>query len=243
MELSEVLQSEHYSRKLCHLFAEKFFEEDRDTEPGWHCMEKIAVAKADQNLGVIEAHCESPLEKIFFRDLQLNFLKNSPLSLRFMPPADGDIEEAIRVHTSFSESAYRNPSTNRGEGSRFETEFILGFYHNFHIALQPSFKGFYPNGKSIRADAMVWIPSNPRCRVIIECDGFEWHKGQKSFVNDRLRDRRFTDKGYTVRRYSGPEVFADPIAPAYDLFEYLVGNFVYGEELREKWEGDMAISA
>lgn len=69
---------------------------------------------------------------------------------------------------------------------------------------------------------MFWIPARPTVRVIVECDGFQFHSNKDSFVNDRKRDQVFANKGYTVLRYSGTEIFQDPAGSASDLYSYLM---------------------
>jgi very-short-patch-repair endonuclease len=49
--------------------------------------------------------------------------------------------------------------------------------------------------------------------LIIECDGHDYHERTKEQARkDRKRDRDLQSEGYTVFRFTGSEIFSDPIA-------------------------------
>ena len=68
---------------------------------------------------------------------------------------------------------------------------------------------------------LIWVPSDESVRVIVECDGFQFHSDKVAFIQDRKRDRALKAQGYQVLRYSGSEIHADPVAASVDLAEYL----------------------
>ncbi len=68
---------------------------------------------------------------------------------------------------------------------------------------------------------LVWVPSDESVRVIVECDGFQHHSGKVIFIRDRKRDRALRAQGFDVLRYSGTEIYSDPVAASVDLAEYL----------------------
>ncbi|HGF5084589.1 TPA: endonuclease domain-containing protein [Vibrio parahaemolyticus] len=78
------------------------------------------------------------------------------------------------------------------------------------------------DGKGIRVDGLLWIPSKPDFKVIVECDGYKYHGNKASFINDRKRDRVLKRNGYTVLRYSGSEIWSQPVESGIDLVEYLL---------------------
>jgi hypothetical protein len=118
-------------------------------------------------------------------------------------------------------------------------EYDLCAYYAFHVCLQPKFDKFFRDGiGAARADALIWVPANPTVRVIVECDGFDYHQDKKAFNLDRKRDRRFTEKGYTVRRYSGSEIVGGPVSSGVDLYNFLVEKYEYGYEYAERWKLD-----
>ncbi len=52
--------------------------------------------------------------------------------------------------------------------------------------------------------------------VAIECDGHEFHeKTKEQAARDKSRDRDLVASGYTVLRFTGSEIWADPIACAH----------------------------
>lgn len=60
--------------------------------------------------------------------------------------------------------------------------------------------------------------SNEEVRIIIECDGHEFHEKTKEQVaRDKERDRFMILNGYTVLRYSGMEICEDPYSVARDV--------------------------
>jgi len=52
------------------------------------------------------------------------------------------------------------------------------------------------------------VPSNPDFRLIIECDGFRYH----------------SEKGFIVLRFSGHEIYHDPVGKALELLDYFLEN-------------------
>lgn len=78
-------------------------------------------------------------------------------------------------------------------------------------------------GKTIRPDLAIWVPADPTVKIIVECDGFDYHSDPKAFQRDRIRDRQLMEAGYSVRRYSGSEIYKDPIATGRELVDYLHG--------------------
>ena len=62
-------------------------------------------------------------------------------------------------------------------------------------------------------------------KVIVELDGYEWHK--HTFTKDRQRDRAFRRAGIDIIRYSGSEIMKDPISCAVDLFQYIESHWEF----------------
>ncbi len=54
-----------------------------------------------------------------------------------------------------------------------------------------------------RVDFLI---EHPKFKLIIECDGYQWHeKTQTQFIKEKQRDRFFASNGYTVLHYAGKE--------------------------------------
>lgn len=51
--------------------------------------------------------------------------------------------------------------------------------------------------------------------IIVECDGEQWHAANPEQVRrDKARDRYFAERGWPVMRFTGPEIYRDPLACA-----------------------------
>lgn len=75
-------------------------------------------------------------------------------------------------------------------------------------------------GKSYRLDfaAEGATTNGGPVRIAIECDGHDFHERTKEQArHDRSRDRALTLAGWTVLRFTGSEIHADPIKCASDI--------------------------
>jgi len=99
---------------------------------------------------------------------------------------------------------------------------LLDLRNALTAVIQASLPAFKVGRRAIRADLLVFVPSRPDFRVAVECDGFQFHSSKQSFISDRKRDRLLKANGYDVLRYSGSEIYNDPIESAKDLARYLL---------------------
>lgn len=59
--------------------------------------------------------------------------------------------------------------------------------------------------------------------LIIECDGHEFHERTKEHASrDRSRDRRLQEAGFTVFRFTGSEIWRDPIKVVTQVIEWAI---------------------
>lgn len=59
-------------------------------------------------------------------------------------------------------------------------------------------------------------------RIVVECDGHDFHEKTKEQASaDKRRDRELTLAGYTVLRFTGSEIYRDPFACSFDVYEIL----------------------
>lgn len=74
------------------------------------------------------------------------------------------------------------------------------------------------------ADFVLSAPSLNDKRVIIECDGHEFHERTKEqAAKDRSRDRSAQAAGYQILRFTGSELYHDPlkcVREALDAIKY-----------------------
>ena len=92
---------------------------------------------------------------------------------------------------------------------------------SYHMSIQPSFPHVKVNGKAIRPEIYFWVPNKPEINIVVECDGYDYHSGKEKFTTDRKRDRVLKASGYDVLRFSGSEIFKEPMNVATELASYL----------------------
>lgn len=93
---------------------------------------------------------------------------------------------------------------------------------NYAIHLLPQWE-VQIEGEEYRVDFFVeaWAKCFPHVsvKVVIECDGHDYHeRTPEQAKRDKRRDRAFTKAGYHVLRYTGREITADPFRCAQDVF-------------------------
>ncbi|MEW5855783.1 MAG: DUF559 domain-containing protein [Cyanobacteriota bacterium] len=212
---------------------------------------EILKFSASNNIDIIYKYSESPIELIFFNSIITHFLFPSTKDLLLIPPIPIftlPIHDATKSIHEFVQG-YKESVDICSRGNIYETiskvqlladdgtissdlmssfeEYLLQHrlndyrYKTYHFTIQASFPELKIDGKSIRADLLVWKPEDENFKLIVECDGFEYHSEKKSFVNDRKRDRLLKSNGYEVFRYSGTEIFNEPFKASMDLFNYL----------------------
>lgn len=224
--------------------------------------EKFVDSVFSMNVENVFKYCHSPIERIFLNSFMLLFLKNRMPCLFITSPfndTETDIAD-FRIHYKkvdhFIET-YKTATNDvdllnfdqrlrekekEGKLSSDDVEDILMYenlrkefeFNSYHITPQAAFPNFKVDNKSIRADFFIWVPNDPNIKIIVECDGFQFHNNKTSFINDKVRDRLFQLNGYRVIRYSGSEIYQDPIKVSSDLFDLLEAIDEDKENLRVK---------
>lgn len=102
------------------------------------------------------------------------------------------------------------------------------------IAITPQFSvGKYRADFMVEAWAMIYEPDLPSdkdykrvsFRVLVECDGHDFHDRTKEQVaRDKSRDRALTATGHPVMRFSGSEIYRDPIKCALEVLDFVVAQ-------------------
>lgn len=109
----------------------------------------------------------------------------------------------------------------------YETWFARTF-----VSIQSPLNNFKVKTKFIRPDIYIWNALYVE-NIIVECDGFKYHKGKDSFINDRIRDRELLKKNFKVMRFSGSEIYKYPFECAIELINYVIeckNNDILGSE-------------
>jgi very-short-patch-repair endonuclease len=195
-------------------------------------------------------YAQSEIEKVFFNSLLLAFLKADPLNFFLVEPekdalaaiseARNDANEMLKIDEAFRAKygghkgdgfrKYIDLVLESGEMNQEEHEWLwgqyvvlhhMGFAGAFHVMMQAKLPQIRVEGRSIRADALIYVLNDTSINIIVECDGFQYHSGKESFIADRKRDRELLMHGFKVWRVSGSEVHNDPAGVASQLFYYL----------------------
>lgn len=74
-----------------------------------------------------------------------------------------------------------------------------------------------------RADFLVASRGLPHCRVLVECDGHQFHeKTPEQAERDKRRDRELQAEGYPVLRFTGREIHRSPFDCSSEVVAFLV---------------------
>lgn len=220
--------------------------DSNDPQPYSKFYEVFIDSTSVNNVKNVFEFCESPIERIFLNSLILLFLKNQFIGLQIQAPSiniEQHISDYRTAHQNilslekqyqqmtgdfklenFKEFFYQRIVRGEFTEEDFETfqmhtSIIKHFvWNSYHLTIQAGFPNFYSEGKGARADLLLWCPGDEDMKIIIECDGYKYHSSKSSFESDRKRDRIFQSLGYKVIRYSGTEIYRDPIEVASDLF-------------------------
>jgi hypothetical protein len=194
------------------------------------------------NIELINKHSESPIEKIFLLSVFITsitvnltgFIYTAPVldTDKYMDYYHSDIGFLVNDFKDFSritgkglkdyeEYLIETNKLNESQGSKLRTDLIMyigfNFYNQYHVMIQPTFCNINRDSKKIRADLLIWKPSDKNVRLVIECDGYEYHQDKKHFIEDRKRDRDFNYNNYDIIRFSGTEIYNSFIDVSYEL--------------------------
>jgi len=62
-------------------------------------------------------------------------------------------------------------------------------------------------------------------KLVVECDGYEYHKDKNKFERDRKRDRVLKANSFEVMRFAGSEIHRDAPGCAYEVIKYIEENW------------------
>jgi REase_MTES_1575 len=234
--------------EMAHAFIEGAIESSGSKDPRFHEYYRAAVdAVAEENALEVAKLAQSPIEKTILHSLFLTFIKNDGLGLlvhRAYKDTPAEINEFREILTHWKDffawfqanrparsmEEFLDSEVARGvldlEERQSYISFIFRYSYipmdsSYHMTLQPRFPNIKIEGKAIRPDIYFWIPSKPQVNVIVECDGFKYHSDKEHFKTDRQRDRALKALGYDVWRFSGSEIYTDPINAPFELAKYL----------------------
>lgn len=166
---------------------------------------RLADAVAD-----IEAKCKSPIEALFAAHLN----RLAPFEQPYCLVRGKDEEEFDYVHSQFTMS--RDAYSSKWQAPRP----VVFWWPQCQIDMY-------------RVDFlfMGWVPGmeeNSIPRIVVECDGFDWHERTKSqAIRDRERDRYLHDHGFLVYRYLGSEIWKNPQYCVDRIVNSMFGGLAY----------------
>lgn len=85
----------------------------------------------------------------------------------------------------------------------------------------------YYHGIRFEAQRKIWKYRVDFCvgSTVIECDGLDYHdRTKEQATQDKRRDRDLQSMGYTVYRFSGAEIWADPEKCAKEVIKIIEGE-------------------
>lgn len=245
-ETREILTDFNFTMALVKTIIESYADEmDGMEELGREIFVNLASLLLEDSFRNIHKHAESPIELLFLGSTAISFAMNGPISVAFTPPLNveqfsahlrEDYESSLSIWEQSKELHGKEDMGQLEEDLRtMEVEDsmiarilrhimlynMFDLYNGFHFTLQPKMN-IKVKGKKIRPDLYVWMPSMPDFKLIVECDGFAHHSGRTAFSNDRVRDRELQRNGYQVLRFSGHEIYHNPVGKGIELFEYLM---------------------
>lgn len=195
-----------------------------------------------RNIDCIFRCAESEIESIFLNCVNFTAFNIDPFSLVFTTEEaekfrkrDKQIVEiwnrfadgtGQKESSSFVKWVNQDPKAPKDDKNTITTHIMLYYdwdlINSFHLSPQTTFKEISINNSYIRVDLFIWIPSQPNFKLIVECDGFKYHSDKTSFTADRVRDRILHSKGFQVLRFSGTEIFNNPLEKSLELYDYLI---------------------
>lgn len=214
-------------------------------------IKRAAESIIDGAIEIIFNYTESPIERMLISSLLLCVMNTAPLWLVVLSPTQDissamksflntykncqDVFSQYKKHTGnclsqllFSDEFDKMISqglVSKEDKSLLLRHFLLyetmGLKGAFHLVVQPSMRDIKISGRTIRPDMFFWLPSNEKIKIVVECDGFKFHSDKESFSRDRQRDRKLQLKGYKVLRFSGSEIYNNPIQTGYEILDHL----------------------
>lgn len=217
-----------------------------------------------ENLDVVFKYAKSRTEKMFLNALLLQNIIFGSYFIKYTGPIQ-PVEEAINnVRNNYLLimqlwQGFQEENGSDEGGARFidyifndpelpfedkdlvfyNIFFMHGLKHinGFHISLHCSFDEITAFEKPICPDLLIWVPSRPELKLVVECDEFQYHSDRRAFTNDRVRDRFLRDNGFQVFRFSDHEIEIDSASRARELLIYLsqLNQEMFREEIAEDY--------
>lgn len=218
---SERCQTEKFWEELCR---ESLKRRSMDIEQ----LHELAVKIATTNINVILGCAESPIEKIFMTWTYFAFFNYYPFCMTVLSPgATASLKEYYAQKSVVDEIAATEKSDhgevavevlNQEEYANYALWDLLDPEDAIFVVPQAQLPEQYSKLKGMRFDYFFFKRNDERSPLIVECDGYEFHKD--SFIKDRKRDRAIRSSSFEVMRFSGSEIYSDPVKVSFDILDY-----------------------
>lgn len=167
---------------------------------------------------------DSPIEQMLFLALCTEAIRQGR-AMRLVPRAPG---YTCRLEAPggpvFSQRGYTDGVQETNELEDTDHGIRLGAAHSVPYRVVHCFSQL--SYGSYRLDFLIVDRTRIACgeagdRLAIECDGHDYHERTKEQARrDRRRDRALARDGLATLRFTGSEIFADPIGCAVEIFGY-----------------------
>jgi len=180
-------------------------EEDALFFVGWNTLAHVYMNKALRHLEDLIATAESPIEMAMLFALCVA-AHDAASNVRYKKDSHlfGDLEDMPDVLVI-------EPQAQLGE---YRVDFLLTYQECI-----PDFdhKERFRDGTEIPGTKDVTV------HLIVECNGHDYHdRSREQASRDRERDRELKKLGYEVFRYTGSDIWKDPLACATEAVEVLI---------------------
>ena len=171
---------------------------------GWNALAHAYTNKALRHLELLVGYAESAIEKAMLFALSVA-AHDLATNVRFRANGNvfGDLEEMPDVLTI-------EPQAKLGE---YRVDFLLTYQESL-----PDFD------HKVKLKDGTEVPSvkDVTVHLIVECDGHDFHDVSKEQAShDRERDRELKKLGYEVFRYTGSDIWNNPLACATEAVDVL----------------------
>lgn len=141
-----------------------------------------------------------------FHEVISNHIVSSPIEALFLSAIHSLVKKTSE--TWFEEVAFLRPSNRHSFDARSAPEDTLIIDSQVKIL---------PDQPKWPVDFTV-TPGGCATKIVVECDGHDFHERTKQQASrDRSRDRQLQTAGFTIFRFTGSELYRDPIACALEV--------------------------
>lgn len=202
-------------------------------------MRLLYATNIERNLNMMSARWESPIEEQFLLHLAVGFCSIHPTSL-FAPTLDlqqrllqayslRDLVLQLEKDTDVSRFRIEKELlTDEEQKLIMQAEFLEDIWKN-SVWFIPQVE--IPELEGGRVDLLLWRYKWMHekyefdKKLVVECDGYEYHKDKNNFERDRKRDRILKANRFEVMRFAGSEICENAANCALEVIKYIENNW------------------